>query len=130
MPLVLYAAAAPSPALKYPLLPELRDTIPGNAVTHYRQALKSMKSDLPPEKEWRELLDKWIAVPLKDFPRAEAEKFLKPCETVFQEVEAGARSEQCDWGLTQELRTKGINASYDDQKKMRVVGADCRCDAG
>ena len=32
IPLVLYPAAAPSPALKYPLLPELRDTIPGNAV--------------------------------------------------------------------------------------------------
>ncbi len=122
-PLALHAPAPSAQALKYALLPELFDTTPGNAVDHYRQAIKSMKQDLPPEKERRELLDKWMAVPLKDLPRAEVGKLLKRCATTFQEVEAGARSEQCDWGQTEELRKKGISSSFDEQDEMRAIGA-------
>ncbi len=49
-----------------------------------------------------------MAAPLKDFPREEVGKFLKQCETTFQEAEAGARSEDCDWGLTEKVRKEGI----------------------
>jgi hypothetical protein len=121
IPLILHPAAVPSPALKYPLLPELRDTIPGNAVTHYRQALKNMKQDAPPRHDWDPAMDKWLAVPLKDLPREEVGKFLKQCETTFQEVEAGARSEQCDWELTERLRKKGISVLLPDVQEMRAL---------
>jgi hypothetical protein len=121
IPLTLHPAAAPSPALKYALLPELRDTIPGNAVTHYRQGLKIMKRDVPPQSEWYQIVDKWLAAPLKDFPREEVGAFLKQCETTFQEVEAGARSENCDWGLTEELRKKGIATLLPDVQEMRTI---------
>jgi hypothetical protein len=121
IPLALHPAASPIPALKYPLLPELRDTIPGNAVTHYRQAVKIMKRDAPQVSGWYETIDHWLAVPLKDFPREEVGKFLKQCETTFQEVEAGARSENCDWGLTEELRKKGIATLLPDIQEMRQV---------
>jgi hypothetical protein len=119
--LVLHPAASPIPALKYPLLPELRDTIPGNAVTHYRQAVNNLKQDVPPESEWYAAMDQWMAAPLKDFPREEVGKFLKKCARTFQEVEAGARSEQCDWGLTEELRKKGIAKLLPDMHEMRVI---------
>jgi hypothetical protein len=121
IPLILHPAASPSPALKYPLLPELRDTIPGNAVAHYRQAVKIMKQDAPQMSGWYETIDQWMAVPLKDFPREEVGKFLKQCETTFQEVEVGARSEQCDWGLTEELRKKGISTLLPDIQEMRQI---------
>jgi hypothetical protein len=120
--LVLHPAAAPIPALKYSLLPELRDTIPGNAVTHYRQAIQILKQDGPPEKGREELVDGWIKVPLKDLPREEVAKFLKQCETTFQEVEAGARSEQCDWGLTEKLRIKDAYIPWSDLQEMRGIG--------
>ena len=58
---------------------------------------------------------------MKDFPREEAGKFLKPCETVFQEVEAGARSEQCDWGLTEKLRKTGVSTLLPDVQEMRSI---------
>jgi hypothetical protein len=119
--LILHPAAAPSPALKYPLLTELRDTIPGNAVTHYRQAVKIMKRDAPPASEWYQIIDKWLSMPLKDFPREEIGKFLQRCETTFQEVEAGARSENCDWGLTEELRKRGISTLLPDLHEMRTI---------
>ena len=107
-PLTLHVAPPPSRALQYALLPELRDTIPGNAVDHYRQAIKNMKQDAPPSKDWDPALEQWMAAPLKDFPRDDVAKFLKPCESTFKEVDAGAHSEQCDWGLTEELRKNGL----------------------
>jgi hypothetical protein len=119
--LVLHPAASPIPALKYPLLPELRDTIPGNAVTHYRQAIRILKQDGPPEKDREERVHQWIKVPLKDLPREEVGTFLKKCETTFQEVEAGARSENCDWGLTERLRETGDSTPWPDFQEMRSV---------
>jgi hypothetical protein len=121
IPLILHPAAVPSPALRYVLLPELPDTIPDNAVTHYRQAVKNMKQDLPPRNEWESATDKWLAVPLNDLPREEVGKFLKQCERTFQEVEAGARSEQCDWELTERLRKTGVSTLLPDVQEMRAV---------
>ena len=88
-PLTLHAPAPAARALKYALLPELQDTTPGNAVDHYRQAIKNLKQDAPPERDWHPTLDQWMAAPLKDFPREDVAKFLKPCESTFKEVEAG-----------------------------------------
>jgi hypothetical protein len=114
VPLILHPAASPMPALKYPLLPELRDTIPGNAVDHYRQAIQNMKQDAPLERNWYLTVDKWTAAPLKDLPQVEVGKFLKACESTFKEVNAGARSERCEWGMTEEIRKKGLNRSFPD----------------
>jgi hypothetical protein len=36
-------------------------------------------------------------------------------------VEAAARSEQCDWGLTEELRKKGISTLLPDVQEMRQI---------
>src|SRR3954464_11938874 len=82
-PLTLHAPAPAARALQYALLPELQDAIPGNAVDHYRQAIKNMKQDAPPARDWYPALDQWMAAPLKDFPREDAGKFLKQCETTF-----------------------------------------------
>jgi hypothetical protein len=105
--LILHPAASSIPALKYPLLPELRDTIPGNAAKHYHQAVKNMMKDMRPENDWFYDIREWQTMPLKELPRPVVNDFLKTCETTFPEVEAGARSEQCDWGLTKELCKKG-----------------------
>ncbi len=123
VPLTLHPPAAAPRALKFALLPELNDTIPGNAVDHYRQAIKNMNQDAPPSRDWYPALDQWMATPLKDFPREDVAKFLKPCESTFQEVEAGARSEQCDWGLTEKLRQNGINTLLPDIQDMRAITA-------
>ncbi len=102
------------------LLPELRDSLPGNAVTHYRQAVKNMKQDAPPQRDWHPAMEQWMAAPLKDLPRKEVGEFLKQCESTFQEVDAGARSEDCNWGLTEELRQKGINTNLADVQEMQA----------
>ncbi len=120
--LTLHVPAPSIRALQYALLPELRDTVPGNAVTHYRRAIQILKQEGPPEKEREELVDGWIKVSLNDLPREEVGKFLKQCETTFQEVQLGARSEQCDWGLTEKFRITGSSAPLLGLQELRLIG--------
>jgi hypothetical protein len=108
-------------ALRYPLLPEVGDSLPGNAVDHYRQAIQHLKQDAPGERERSDAFNRWIAVALKDLPRDEMERFLKQCETTLQEVDAGARMEDCDWGLTEKLRKAGIELVLPDLQPMREI---------
>ena len=82
-----------------------------------------MKQDAPPSRDWYPAIDEWMAAPLKDFPRDDVAKFLKPCESTFREVEAGARCEDCDWGLTEKLRRNGFNTIIQDVQDMRAVTA-------
>jgi hypothetical protein len=113
-------------ALQYALLPELRDTIPGNAADHYRQAIKNLERDVQLEGNWYLAFDKWMAAPLKELPQEEVGKFLKPRESALKEVEAGARSEQCDWGVTEDIRKnglKGLNSAYHDFTGLRKIAA-------
>ncbi len=118
---ILHPAALSTPALKFALLPELRETIPGNAVDHYRQAIKNLKQDLPPGREWYKTYEPWLAAPLKDLPHDEVGKFLKQCESTFKEMDAGARSEDCDWGLAEELRKDGLAWRPRDLTPMREI---------
>jgi hypothetical protein len=122
-PLTLHAPPPGVRALQYPLLPELRDSTPGNAVDHYRQAIKNMKQDAPPSRDWYPALDQWMAAPLKDLPRKEVGDFLKQCESTFKEVDAAARCEQCDWGLTEKVRQRGFSTLLPDIQEMRAMAA-------
>ncbi len=120
-PLVLHPAAPASPALKHALLPELRDTVPGNAVPRYRQAAANLEQDSLPREEWYAAFDRWMAAPLQDFPRDEVDGFLARCETTLREADAAARSERCDWGLTEELRKNGFAQVLSEMQAVRAV---------
>jgi hypothetical protein len=122
-PLTLHPPATAPRDLRYVLLPELMHTTPGNAVEHYHQAAMNLKQNAPPSREWYPKIDGWMAVPLKDFPREDVAKFLKPFDSTFQEAEAGARCEQCDWGLTEKLRKAGFNVTLQDIQEMRSITA-------
>ena len=120
-PLTLYIPPQPSRALQYALLPELRDTTPGNAADHYRQAIKNMKQDAAPTRDWYPSLERWLTEPLKDLPREEVGRFLKQFDSTFREVEAGARSEDCDWGLTEKIRKAGVATLLPDLQPLREI---------
>jgi hypothetical protein len=139
-PFVLRPAAAPSPALKYTLLPDVRDMAPGNAAERYRKAIQIMKQDGAPAREWYPRLDQWMQEPMKDLARDdEARAFLKTFETTFKELDAAARCESCDWGLTEKVRAQGITTLLPDvqhcrefaallQLKIRMAAAEGRFD--
>jgi hypothetical protein len=97
--LALTPAIAPRPALKFPLLPELRDQIPANAALCYQRALlhlRDRKERLPKNAE------DWLTAPVGDvdkstaFSRAEARKLIE-AHAVWEGVINASRCMRCDW---------------------------------
>jgi hypothetical protein len=87
--LTIRPAAAPSPALKYQFLPDLKDQTPGNAALLYYRAYSPEWLSHRRQTDWWEKLDKWREMPLTDLPLKE----LKWLETYrpLQEIDRGGR---------------------------------------
>ena len=119
--IVLRPAISPSPALRYPLLPELRDQKPGNAVPFYRKANQNQKAAIAAldDKQWYERIDRWRELPLDKLPCAQVHAFFRPFEASLREVEDGARHEYADWELTDKLRKMGIGTLLPDIQEAR-----------
>jgi hypothetical protein len=114
--LTLQPAAAPSPALRYRLLPDLREQKPGDAAPLYRRAvplLQQLGADAS------EQMAEWQKMPLGELPRVEIRRFLNDNREALDLVERAARCERCDWGLADRLRKQGINAALPEVQAMR-----------
>jgi hypothetical protein len=103
--------AAPSPSLKYRLLPTLSDQVPGNAAPLYRKAAQLLDKLTPAEEErekeaarWA----KWQQMPPGELPGAEVRRVLDKHKEVLDLLERAARCERCDWDLLERMRTRGI----------------------
>ena len=109
--------AAPRPALKYVLLPEVADGHGGNAVESYYKA--TARDYVAPfrDKQTAEKLDAWAAGTLDDLPAAEADRLTRG--PVFRLLDAAARSEACDWRMTDELKRDGVWTLLPDIQGMR-----------
>jgi hypothetical protein len=123
-PLTLSPAAAPSPARKYTLLPDLLERTSGDAAEHYKKAKEALKDALSKEEigaqqEWRDKLAGWLELPLDEFPKEEARDFLKRWEPVLKEIDAAARCEHCDFGHAERLRKAGIGANIQEIQDLR-----------
>jgi hypothetical protein len=124
--LTLRPAAAPEPALRYRLLPELRDQKPGNAAELYGKAvglLESMPADPAGKRQRDEQMDQWQRMPLGDLPRADVRRSLEPYKEMFRLVEQAARCEHCDWGLAQRIREKGIGVPLPEFQGARQIAS-------
>jgi hypothetical protein len=118
--LTLEPMAAPVPALKYTLLPELRDRQRGNALLLYYRAFSP---------EWQgyrrtpRYLDKVADAndkPLRDLTRAEIDSLVGGfISGILKEVDRGARRTYCDWELNQRVREDGIGMLLPDLQAFR-----------
>jgi hypothetical protein len=119
--LTLRPAAAPQPVLRYRLLPELRETTPGNAVEVYKQAVKLVQQFAadPAERGRPDELEKWAATPVRDLPRERVREALEKYKEVLGLAETAARRERCDWGLTEQLRQAGFGAVLPEHAYLR-----------
>jgi hypothetical protein len=118
--LTLRPAAAPTPVLRYRLLPELRETTPGNAVDLYKSAGKLLRQIITdPDRGRIEDLEKWAAVPVPDLPREQVRAVLERYKEVLDLTEKAARCERCDWGLTEQLRQAGVRALLPEHQSLR-----------
>ncbi|HVX12015.1 MAG TPA: hypothetical protein VHC22_12600 [Pirellulales bacterium] len=94
--LSLVAAAEPSPALRYRLLPSLLDQRPGNAAVFYNKANLILSQRGDGNKEF-EKVDKWLETPLDKLPSEEVRQFIDQHESIFNELRFAIRREECDW---------------------------------
>ncbi len=120
--LTVAPATLPSPALKYQLLPELKNMTPGNAALFYQRAHSpdwwftlSKKKVLDGEK-----LDRWLELPLEKLPRQET-RFLENFEGL-RETDLAARREYCNWDLTDRVKTEGMFFLLPDYQAFRTYG--------
>jgi hypothetical protein len=113
--LTLHPAAAPTPALKYRLVPELRDLTPGNALVLYYRAFSPewMQHRKP---EMAKAIDQWL-----ENPKQQPGKELRWIENYkgLQEIDLGARRQYCDWEMADRLRKDGIAFLLPDIQAFR-----------
>ena len=118
--LTLSPAAVPSPALKYVLLPEVKDQSPGNAALEYYRAFSpEWWGHIRQPKTW-ETISNALQTPLNDLPR----KNLAWLEgsTMLRQVERASRREYVDWGMAERLRREGFNLLLPDVQSLRQIG--------
>ncbi len=118
--ITLHPAAAPAPALRYHLLPQLHEMAPGNAAERYRQALVALKKRNDATGAAGDV-EEWLDLPPAELPRDKARKLLDGYREVFRLADQAARSEYCDWGITERVRKMGINVALGEVQEMRAL---------
>jgi hypothetical protein len=117
--LTLSPTAAPSPALKYKLLPELMDQTPGNAALEYYRAFSpEWWGNIRQPKAW-ETIEKALQTPLGDLPR-NGPGWLENYQ-MLRQVDLAARREYVDWGMGERLRRDGIALLLPDVQGLRQI---------
>jgi hypothetical protein len=118
--IVLHAAAASVPALKYALVPDVSDLKPGTAALLYQRAHSP---------EWWQVLMReesfskfdWFAGPLESFPKEAADKVLQN-KGMLKEIDVAARRTYCDWELHDRIRADGAKLLVPDTVSFRQFG--------
>lgn len=93
--LVIEPAAEPDPPLKYTLIPAYGDLQPGNAATSYYRAITLLPTDS--SQTFGNEQQSWCDVPLAEFPRDEARKWLNRFHGALSELRVATLRETCDW---------------------------------
>lgn len=123
--MTLRAAAAPTPALRYELLPGYRDKVSGNAALSYHRAmlLKGENREVDPNAAAMrdQRLDEMASGPLKDIKVKELRSYLSIYRLVFRELENGARRDHCDWDLEKRIDSEGIGVLLPEVQRTREL---------
>lgn len=115
--LTLPPAAEPVPALKYPLLPELSEQTPGNAILLYYRAFSPDWWGNVRNREVMQKVEKAAEVPIAELKNSDLRWLLD--YKALREVDRAARRAYCDWELTERLKEDGISLLLPDVQAMR-----------
>jgi hypothetical protein len=116
--LTLAQAAAPSPALKYLLLPPIVDQSPGNAEAMLQTATNLLPNDTL-NAPLRDKMNDWLKLPVADLPRSDVDKLLASMKGSLRYATLGARREYCHWDIA--LREEGSNAMLPSLGALRQI---------
>lgn len=110
--------AAPKPALKYQLLPELREMNPGNPIQGYLKCFMEQNHFFGDKKVLADR-DKWRTRPLKDLPLKEMQYY---CTNAgLSQADYAARLDNPDWQILLKLKSDGVNLLLPDAQKLRAL---------
>lgn len=112
-------ASAPAPALKYQLLPEVRDLKPGNAALLYQRAHSPEWYDVFRRHPDYLKANEWAELPLGKLPVERANALLP--RQMLNEVDIAARRAGCDWELTERVRRDGVAMPVPELQSFREI---------
>lgn len=113
------APAAPSAlALKYPLLPKVRDLRTGNAAVFYQRSHSPEWLYFLRQPEYRNL-DEWLERPM-DAKLLAKLKFLAD-HGALKVLDEGARCDYCSWQMLERVRREGFMMLIPDMQAMRTM---------
>jgi hypothetical protein len=115
--MTVHPAAAPKPALKYQLLPELREMNPGNPILGYLRCFAEQHRFFF-SKEEEDQREKWLEMPLKDLPAKELRHY---GGGALRQADYAARLDTPDWQMLPRLRTEGFGTLVGDLYQMRAL---------
>jgi hypothetical protein len=109
-------AAAPSPALRYQLLPELREMNPGNPIFHYFKCCMEQEAFFF-DRESFERREELLAMPLKELPARDLQEYGR---SALMQADRAARLDRPDWQILLTLRADGIATLLPDVQQVRA----------
>ncbi len=110
--------AAPKPALRYQLLPELREMNPGNPIQGYLKCFMEQNYFFG-DKKVLEDREKWRTMPLKDLPLKEMQYYCT--NGGLRQADYAARLDNPDWQILLKLKSDGFNLLLPDAQKLRAL---------
>lgn len=120
--LTVSPAAAPKPALKYVLLPELKEMNPGNAVEDYLKCFMEQQVFFF-DKEVVDRRDKLATMPLNELPLDELQNY---GGSALIQADWAARLDHADWQILLKLRQEGISLLIPDVQQLRMLARALR----
>jgi hypothetical protein len=117
--LTVQPAAAPKPALRYVLLPELKEMNPGNPIQNYLKCFMDEQKFFF-DKEAFQRREKLLAMPLKELPARELQGY---GGFALSQADRAARLDNPDWQFLLTLRAEGIYAVIPDVQQLRPLAS-------
>jgi hypothetical protein len=110
--------AAPKPALKYQLLPELREMNPGNPIQGYLKCFMEQNWFFG-DKKVNNDRDRFREMPLKKLPLKEMQYY---CTNAgLRQADYAARLDTPDWQILLKLKSDGVSLLLPDAQKLRAL---------
>jgi hypothetical protein len=117
--LTVRPAPAPKPALKYQLLPDLREMNPGNPIQAYSKCFAE-QYNLWRNKEEVEKREQWQTMPLHDLPLNEiASRYSR--RSPLRYADYAARLDTPDWQLLLQMKSDGPSLLLPDIQGLREL---------
>jgi hypothetical protein len=115
-------AAAPTPAFRYLLLPELREMKPGNPVQQYMKCMMEQQSFFF-DKESFDRRERLLAMPLKELPAQDLQEY---GNSILTQVDWAARLDNPDWQILSKLKIDGFGLLIPEVQQLRGLARALR----